>query len=561
MIQSNRSMSLNHHLHLDILVYAVIAGILIACSGKDKNSLSENTLLDRLDATIAHTPHFDSLKVADIIHSTTLPARTPMELFERNRQLFLCYESFVCDSAMHYLNANIALARTLSRNDLLTEVLIDKADLMAKAGLFNESFTLLRSISAKDLPVEQRTRYYLTYEIAYQYLYEYTEGSNYATEYMQHVAVYQDSVLKVAIPNTYIYETEYGSRLLKQGQTAQAIACFRRELDRHTSGTREYSVLTSLLAYAYQTQHNHTEQKRYITLSAISDIQGSIKENLAMRTLAELCFESNEVERAYTYLMKSMEDANYFSARMRKNQSARLLPLVTQTYGVMQEEYRHRLTIYLLIISLLAGGLIIALSHIFKQLKIVSGSLQLVSQTKDQLQALNEQLSASNQALQASNNALTESSRIKEEYIGKFMELCSLHISTLEQYRKSLTRQATQGKVEELYKLLRSEQIIQTTLKDFYTAFDSSFLNLFPHFVEQFNALFPTEERIVLRKEEQLNTELRTFALIRLGITGSDKIASFLRCSITTIYTYRSKRKKHSLCPDTFDEEILKIGV
>lgn len=108
---------------------------------------------------------------------------------------------------------------------------------------------------------------------------------------------------------------------------------------------------------------------------------------------------------------------------------------------------------------------------------------------------------------------------------------------------------------------MRSEDIIHNTLKDFYEVFDTTFLNIYPHFVDDFNSLFPVEDQIVLKHGEKLNTELRTFALIRLGIKSSDKIAQFLRCSITTAYTYRSKRKKRSIHPDTFDEDILKIGL
>ena len=46
----------------------------------------------------------------------------------------------------------------------------------------------------------------------------------------------------------------------------------------------------------------------------------------------------------------------------------------------------------------------------------------------------------------------------------------------------------------------------------------------------------------------------------KLGITDSAKIASFLRYSITTIYTYRSKLKNKSLYRDDFEERVMKIG-
>ena len=214
----------------------------------------------------------------------------------------------------------------------------------------------------------------------------------------------------------------------------------------------------------------------------------------------------------------------------------------------------------IMVISALAVGLVVAVVFIIKQLRTVSRSLNLVSVTKDKLLKLNEELQQANAALMATNTALTESSCIKEEYIGKFMELCSNYISTLEQYRKMLYQQAASGRTEDLHKSLRSTSIISNTLKEFYKAFDTAFLNIFPDFVQRFNELLPEDDRIQLKEDEKLNTELRVFALIRLGITDSAKIASFLRCSITTIYTYRSKRKKRSLCPVDFDDEVMKIA-
>lgn len=470
------------------------------------------------------------------------------------------YKSFICDSAMYYINNNIEIAKAINKDDLLVWALIEKADLISKAGLFSEAFDLLDSIQYEKIPKELKDEYFLAYETTYQYMYEYALGSEYAEGYMKKVSIYRDSVLQISLPGSFTYVTDYSAKLIEKSHMREAIELMQLNLYKYTSGTREYSVMASILAYAYQLLGDSEAYENYITLSAISDIKGSIKENLAVRSLAELLFEIGDVERAQYYLLKSINDANFFSARMRKNQSVKVLPLVTQTYGVMQQNTQLKLKKSLIIISVLAICLIIALLYIFKQLRLVSNSLKIISETKDKLLDLNQKLSMTNNALTDSNLALIESNRIKEEYIRQFMELCSSYISTLEQYRKTLSRQASRGNIEELYKLLHSENIIHDTLTNFYEAFDTAFLKIFPHFVEDFNALFLKEDQIILKKGEKLNTELRTFALIRLGIKSSDNISKFLRCSITTAYTYRSKRKKHSIRPDSFDEDILNIG-
>ena len=98
-------------------------------------------------------------------------------------------------------------------------------------------------------------------------------------------------------------------------------------------------------------------------------------------------------------------------------------------------------------------------------------------------------------------------------------------------------------------------------LKEFYAEFDDTFLQLFPTFVEDFNSLLQPQERIYPKENERMNTELRIFALIRLGITDSVKIAHFLRYSVTTIYNYRTKvRNKAVGSRDELERMVAKIG-
>lgn len=544
-----------------IFIFFILS--LTVLSGCENNKVvsSNEKLLKELDYAIVNTRRYDSLKIANIERlRASRKKMTLIEQFDLNKQLFMQYKSFICDSAMYYINNNIEIAKAIKKDDLLVWTLIEKADLISKAGLFSEAFDLLDSIQYKKIPKELKDEYFLAYETTYQYMYEYALGSEYAEGYKKKVSIYRDSVLQISLPGSFTYVTDYSAKLIEMSHMREAIELMQLNLYKYTSGTREYSVMASILAYAYQLLGDSEAYENYITLSAISDIKGSIKENLAVRSLAELLFEVGDVERAQYYLLKSINDANFFSARMRKNQSVKVLPLVTQTYGVMQQNTQLKLKKSLIIISVLAICLIIALLYIFKQLRLVSNSLKIISETKDKLLDLNQKLSMTNNALTDSNSALIESNRIKEEYVRQFMELCSSYISTLEQYRKTLSRQASKGNIEELYKLLHSENIIHDTLTNFYEAFDTAFLKIFPHFVEDFNALFLKEDQIILKKGEKLNTELRTFALIRLGVKSSDNISKFLRCSITTAYTYRSKRKKHSIRPDSFDEDILNIG-
>ena len=177
------------------------------------------------------------------------------------------------------------------------------------------------------------------------------------------------------------------------------------------------------------------------------------------------------------------------------------------------------------------------------------------------MQELNEELGQSNLKLKEANHSIAENSYLKEEYIGRYMDQCSVYLEKMDNYRRSLGKIASSGNVEELYKHIKSTKFIEDELKDFYSNFDDTFLQLFPTFVDEFNALLAENEQIRPKSGERMNTELRIFALIRLGITDSVKIAQFLRYSVTTIYNYRTKvRNKAVGNRDELEKSIMQIG-
>jgi hypothetical protein len=215
---------------------------------------------------------------------------------------------------------------------------------------------------------------------------------------------------------------------------------------------------------------------------------------------------------------------------------------------------------YLFVVSLLSLFLIVAVIYVYLQMKRIARIRKELYLTNIKLNDLNRDLQKSNNQLLELNHKLGETNRVKEVYLGKFIDLCSSYIEKLDNYRRSLNKVANNGKIEELIKSLKSSQFIEDELNDFYTNFDETFLRIYPTFISDFNALFPEDEKQAIKPGELLNTELRVYALIRLGINDSAKIAVFLRYSITTIYTYRSKLKNKSLYPDNLEEQVMKIG-
>ena len=196
-----------------------------------------------------------------------------------------------------------------------------------------------------------------------------------------------------------------------------------------------------------------------------------------------------------------------------------------------------------------------------KQMLKTAKARQEIEVAYRQLNEVTEELRKSNESLCEANNSIAEISELKEVYIGRYMDQCLIYIDKLDSYRKSIGKLLSSNKVDDLKKLVKSTSMIDDDLKAFYEQFDKTFLSLFPTFVEDFNHLLLPEEAIVPKRVGSLNTELRIFALIRLGITDSDSIAKFLRYSLTTIYNYRTKvRNKAAGDRGRLEAEVMKIG-
>jgi len=246
---------------------------------------------------------------------------------------------------------------------------------------------------------------------------------------------------------------------------------------------------------------------------------------------------------------------------------AEVFPIINADYQKKLSKQQRQLKLSFLSVSLLSLLLVVALVYMYVQVKRVVRIRKDLYRTNLKLNELNESLRQSNEQLlnvneemTKVNKELTETNLVKETYLGKFIDLCSIYIDKMDSYRRNLNRIATSRKLEELFAALKSTKYIDNELSIFYNNFDESFLKIYPTFVEDFNALFPEEERQTPKSGELLNTELRIFALMRLGISDSTKIALFLRHSITTVYTYRSKLKNKSLSREHLEEQVMKIG-
>lgn len=315
------------------------------------------------------------------------------------------------------------------------------------------------------------------------------------------------------------------------------------------------------MAWAYQRLGNIDKQKENLLISSIADLQASVREYVSLRQLAVLLFQEGGIENAHEFLQIAMDDAQKCNARLRILEINDIFPIVNAAFVKKIQEQKMQQRVSIEIISLLVLFLLAAIWRIWKQLKKTSEAHRETKEANNQLKRLNAELVDFNKRLTEVIHAIAENSKIKEEYIAQFMDQCSLYIEKIDAYRKSLNKLLSAGKIDDLKKVLKSTDLMDDELKAFYRNFDATFLKLFPTFVTDFNKLLISEGQIVLKKEGQLNTELRVFALIRLGITDSVKIAQFLRYSVTTIYNYRTKTRNKALGNrNELEKRVMEIG-
>ncbi len=520
-------------------------------------------LLRALDVAIENSEQYEKEKIQRItMIKDGLNARglSLEEEYRINLRLYNEYEAYICDSARHYINRNIDIATQQNNREWLDESKLKKAHILATSGLYAEGVRLLETIEKQYLSERLLVDYYMAFENIYLYHAEYAQDDEYRPEYLDKMNRYRDSVLSVVAEGSYQYVIVRAPQCIDRQQPEQAEILLKDCINQTTSDTREYAILTSILAFTYQMSNRLELQMMSLAESAIADIKGVVKENNSLRALSELLYEEGALDRANKYMKKSMADASFYNARLRNVQASKMLPVIDYSYQLEKEMQRQKLQIFLGVISILSLFLIVVVGYVIRQLKKLAKARREVVHANRELQKLNTDLVEANHRQKQTNHSLTEANCIKEEYIGRFLGQCSAYIDKLETYRRMLNKKAASGKVEELYKTLKSSQFIEDELKEFYHNFDNSFLSIFPDFVECFNRLLPESEQIVPKQGERLTTELRIFALIRLGITDSAKIASFLRYSITTIYTYRSKLKNKSLHRDNLEEQVMKIG-
>ena len=314
----------------------------------------------------------------------------------------------------------------------------------------------------------------------------------------------------------------------------------------------------------------------WLAQAALADVENAVMDQAALWELANHLYEQGDIERAYRYINFAAECAARFSTRLRNQQIAPVMQTVDSIYQLQNEKENAYLKAALGMMALLIVLALAFLVYVNRNRRHLAQARNELSRKNGQLLSLNERLSRANAGLDEANTKLTatgrrmndaivnldESNRVKEKYIGLFLRQCSTYIDRMDRQRKEISNLLKGKRYAELAEFVSAHNFRDKEQEELFEIFDSTFIRLFPTFVDEFNQLLRPESRMVLPDQSKLTTGVRIFALIRLGIDDSSKIAEFLHYSVNTIYNYRAKIKNGAACGrDEFEDRVREIGL
>lgn len=521
-----------------------------------------DSLLQELDKTVNEYQSFLNHKETKIdgLKKLLKNKNSDYQQYELYGKLYNEYKSYQSDSALVYVRKGLLTAKNLNNPEKLNDAKLNFASIMGTLGMYKEAIDILYEIDIKTSPALKGS-YFWTHRIIYGSMSEYATSVQEKDKYVALTKKYRDSSLLYFPEKSPQFFIDNIEKRIDSGKYDAALKELINYFPKISANDPNRAVIAYIISEIYLLKKDIKQQKKWLTISAISDLQLAKKENISLRKLAIILYNQGDIDRAYKYTKRSLEDALFCNARLRTYEISKMLPIINEAYETKNETNRSQLVLFLISASILSLFLLGALILLFKQMKKLAKAQENLSLANAQMSLLNKELNAFNEKLNQTNTTLAEASLLKEIYIGRYMDQCSDYIGKLEEYSQKLNVMATAGKMNELINTVKSKNFIAKELKEFYSNFDETFLQLFPNFVEEFYELLNKEERIQLKHGESLTPELRIFALIRLGIKDSAKIAIFLRYSVSTIYNYRSQLKNKSLGPrEEFEAKVMLIG-
>jgi hypothetical protein len=523
---------------------------------------NNDSLLTELSTAIRQAASYDAVRLQEIDRlrqSLLVPGQSLSTVFSQQEKIYEAYKIFNYDSAYSYAIKLVQVARDMHAPSCLTAAQLKLSFILLSTGLYKETYDSLSSLASKPLPDSLKGDYYALWGRYYYDMAGYANDKYHSVNYDLLGNKYLDSALAWYQPGSFEYIYYNGLKNFKQNRQKEA-ARFFEQLMRQPGLTNHQLALTASTLSGIYLQHGDIDKTIDLLVQAtVADIKSSTKETVAIFHLAELLYKKGDLRHAALCIESGIANAQFYGARQRKIQASSILPLIESERINGIEEQKSLLIKYAALVTILVLALVVLTWIILRQLKKLKQAQQALQAANAAQQIANQQLQESNRRLEELNEKLEEANKIKEEYIGYFFNIDSEFYNKLGKIKTTIEQKLQEKRYEDI-KFFLNKIDAKKEKEELMLSFDKIFLKLFPNFVQEVNALLRPDEKINLRDGELLNTDLRIFALMRMGVTDPEKIASILEYSVKTIYSYKSRIKNKAGIPaDGFEERIMQI--
>ena len=538
-----------------ILSLLSVTVLVPACDRAPRPDRATRQILDGLDGYVGARETYVARKLAQLdalrklAHSTEEPSRR----FEMDWNLAGEYFAFSFDSTQVYLKHCQEIAKDALKNrDLYNQATLQLGHLYAKAGSYMEAYQVLYGqIDTLQLSPELKAEYYWN-------LYDFSKDLSGNSGMVERLSVppaasFQEILYQVLPKDSDRYRSVLRNQFMEEGKLDQADSVSRLLLSTVTPQDRNYAIYAFFQSEIQEQRGNQAERIAWLVKSAQCDLINAVRDYASLTMVAQNILPM-DVARSFRYLQIAQEDALLYNAKLRPWQISRFLLEVEDAYSSRQA-LANRMR---LISTILLAVLVLILSLVSRFLITRSRKL---SRLKTELEASNARLAIANEELNTLNRQISKADKVKEEYILDFLQGLSEQVGLLKSEDNHFRNLLKQGKSDQLFRELAISERSEKALQEFYRKFDETFLAMYPDFVSQFNALIREDARIKPKGSDRLCTELRIFALIRLGVDDSKQIATILHYSVSTIYNYKVAIKNAAIGDrETFEERVKMIG-
>lgn len=531
-----------------LLMMVVMPMVANAAFSQNADLEDEDELLHRLDQYIARRDEFSSKKEKKLIRmkkklNLTSGKRERLSLYN---QIYREYYTYRYDSAMVYAKRGLQLAEQLHDDYYINLNKINRAAVLSTGGFYSQAEDLLLSLKPEDISPKLMQYYYYTLTWVYNYWGAFCERSEFKEEMQDKKRLYLAKTLEyMGNKQSALYYYLNGELEYLQHRTdKKVLGWYQKALAASPVDSRVHASAAYCIARYYQDNEQMDIYEKYLVQAAISDQVCPLKENLALQELSTYLYnkDAKYAKRVSKYIYCSMEDAQFYNNRLRMVEISRILPLITETNHQREIRQNRIITISLVVVSIVSLGFLAMMFFVFRINKRLAKSRR--------------EVRSQNMLLEELNQKLLNTNKRRETYMRLFMDISAVYIKKLDDYRKLVSRKIKAKQTADLLTAINSYKLAEEEASSFYIRFDKAFMDLYPNFVDEFNQLLLPEKQIVLPAPNSLTKELRIYALMRLGITDGQELATLLFYSTQTIYNYKTSIRKRAKDLTTFDAAI-----